>query len=262
MRRLQNATYFTPGYPGPDPQSGELTAGEIRELYAYPAPGPRPWVRANFVCSIDGAVSFDGVSGALGTPADKAVFDTLRELADVVLVGAGTARSENYGGARLSAEARRRRLASGMSAVPPIAVVSARAHLDPQSRLFTDTEVPPIVLTGADADPERVAAITELGARVVVVGTAEVTSASIVTALADLGLSRVLCEGGPGLFGQLTADDVVDELCLTTSPTLVGGIAGRITTSPLAHRVPMMPAHVLTDTDGTVLTRWVRLPRT
>ena len=261
MHRVHIATFFTPDSPPAREESSESTANALRDLYAYPAETPRPWVRVNFVSSIDGAVSVDGVSGALGTPADRLVFETLRELADVVLVGAGTVRAENYGGARIDTEGRRRRVASGMPEVPPIAVVSARAHLDPRSRLFTDTEVAPIVVTCTDADPARVRALADAGARIVTAGDGQVTGDGLIAALEHLGLRRVLCEGGPSLFGQLTADDAVDEVCLTTAPVLVGGTAGRVATSPSTRVTAMTPAHILTDTDGTVLTRWVRLPR-
>ena len=70
--------------PGPD-----VDRTGLPEAYAYPPDLDRPWVRVNFVCSLDGAVSVDGVSGGLGTPADKAVFGVLRRLADVILVGSG-----------------------------------------------------------------------------------------------------------------------------------------------------------------------------
>ncbi|WP_072691063.1 pyrimidine reductase family protein [Rhodococcus marinonascens] len=254
MHRAHIGTNFTS-------DGGELTEDALRGLYAYPKHIPGPWIRANFVCSIDGAVSVDGRSGALGTPADKQVYDTLRELADVVVVGAGTVRTEDYGGVRIGPDGRQRRVESGMSDLPPIAVVSARAHLDPHSRLFNDTEVAPIVVTCADADPARVADLTSAGARVVTAGEHEVTSTGLITALDGLGLHRVLCEGGPSLFGRLAGDDAIDELCLTTAPVLAGGTAGRIATSPRAQVTAMAPAHILIDSDGTVLTRWVRLPR-
>src|SRR3954468_2688782 len=106
---------------------------------AYAAPAGRH-VRVNFAASADGAVSVDGRSRGLSSDSDRELFHLLRAMADVVLVGAGTARTENYGGARE---------AGGRT--PPIAVVSRSLDLDPESRLFTDTSVPPIVVTCADA---------------------------------------------------------------------------------------------------------------
>ncbi|WP_424806556.1 pyrimidine reductase family protein [Rhodococcus sp. 27YEA15] len=247
MQRTDNATYFTPD-----------RRDDLRALYDYPADLDKPWIRVNFVSGIDGAVTIDGVSGGLGTGADRAVYTLLRELCDVVVVGAGTARSENYGGVSLDETARVRRVSAGLSPTPPIMVVSAGGHVDPSSRLFTETVVAPILLVGSDADPGALDRLRSAGADITSTETTNVTSADIERALAARGLRRVLCEGGPSLFGQLISDDVVDELCLTTSPLLVGGSSGRIAHSPTAAPTPMYPAHVLTDSDGTVVVRWVR----
>jgi 5-amino-6-(5-phosphoribosylamino)uracil reductase len=249
VHQLDNATYLT-----------ALDDDALRELHRYPGELSAPWIRVNFVASIDGAVTAGGTSGGLGTPADRRLFTILRELTDVVLVGAGTVRAENYGGARTDPAQRARRRARGQSDTPPIAVVTAGAHVDTSSRLLTDTDVAPLILTCSDAPADRKRALADAGARVLEVGRSRVDTAAIRSTLLDLGLRRVLCEGGPSLFGQLLADDAVDELCLTTAPLLVGGTAGRITASPLAGATPMRRAHVLGDDDGTVLTRWVREP--
>jgi riboflavin biosynthesis pyrimidine reductase len=69
---------------------------DLHELYAVPADRPGgPWLRANMVSSVDGAAAGDsGKSGSLNNAADKRVFDHLRSVADVIVVGAGTARAE------------------------------------------------------------------------------------------------------------------------------------------------------------------------
>ncbi|UGT63425.1 pyrimidine reductase family protein [Nocardia asteroides] len=252
MQRTHNAIQLT-----------AIDDDELARLYAYPRQLDAPWLRANFVSSIDGAATSGGVSGGLGTPADRRVFGTLRELADVVLVGAGTVRAENYGGAATDPERRRALAALGYGGdadgvPPPIAVVTASASLDPESRLCTDTDVPPIVLTTASAPSDRVAALIAAGAKVVEVGTNAITPRGLADALAGLGLYRVLCEGGPHLVGELIDADLLDELCLTTAPMLVGGSGGRIALSPGESAHPMVRRHVLLDDDGTVLTRWAR----
>ncbi|QBJ98296.1 pyrimidine reductase family protein [Rhodococcus sp. ABRD24] len=260
MHRLDIATYFTQNADG-ERSPSELTDDDLRSLYGYPSSLDSPWVRVNFVSSIDGAVTADGASAGLGTPADKRLFAVLRELADVIVVGAGTVRAENYGGARTDGVMAARRTRAGLSAIPPIAVVTASAALDPESRLFTDTEVPPLVLTSAAADRDRLARLREAGADIDIVAEHTVTGPAILAALAVRGLRRILCEGGPGLFGTLLRDGTVDELCLTTSPQLLAGGAGRIAVSPTANPTPMSRAHILGDADGTLLTRWVRAPR-
>ncbi|MGW4122176.1 pyrimidine reductase family protein [Nocardia sp. NPDC004711] len=252
MQRMPNAIQLT-----------DLTRDDLVELYAYPVEPSAPYVRVNFVTSIDGAVTVDGRSGALGTPADKRVFGLLRDLADVVLVGAGTVRAENYGAAHTDPELRKRLHEEGLGGdpdgTPPrIAVVTGSAALDPASKLFTDTGARPIILTTTAAPGDRTKRLLDAGAEVIESDPNEATVTAVRTALERLGLRRVLCEGGPSLFGQFLTAGAVDELCLTVSPQLVGGTAGRIAVSPKALPTPMSPCHLLLDTDGTILTRWER----
>ena len=214
----------------PLPLLDDIDDAALAAHYAWPDGRSEPVVRVNFVSSVDGAVSVDGRSGGLGTAADKKVFGLLRELADVVLVGAGTVRAEDYRGARRSTR--------GRSTPPPVAVVTGSADLDPGSRLLTDTTVPPLVLTLESAPAARRAALAAAGAEVVV--RPGLTPDALLAELGTRGLHRVLCEGGPSLHGALLAADAVDELCLTLSPLLAGGAAGRI-----AHGPPGVPARAM-----------------
>ncbi len=125
-------------------------------LYAadHRPPGPdRPWVAVNMVASVDGAVTVEGRSGGLSSPGDKAIFFALRSVADVILVGAGTVRAENYGPPRISPEDQAARQARGQAPVPTIAVVSGRLDLDPGHRLFVDSPTRPVILTTSRVRP-------------------------------------------------------------------------------------------------------------
>lgn len=226
----------------------DLDDAALTDHYAYPAGLAAPFVRVNFVSSVDGAGTVDGTSGGLGSDADRRLFGLLRELADVVLVGAGTVRTEDYRGAR--------RPTRGADTPPPIAVVTGSADLDPASRLFTDTRVPPIVLTVASAPQERRERLTAAGADVVVLD--RLTPDTLLAELARRGLNRVLCEGGPGLLGDLLAADAVDELCLTLAPLLAGGTAGRIARGP--EDSPSRPIELVgaLHAEGALLLRYRR----
>ena len=184
-------------------------------------------LRANFASSADGAVAVAGTSRGLSSDADRELFHILRSMAEVVLVGAGTVRAENYGGARPGDDGR----------IPPLAVVSRTAALAVDARVFTETRVRPIVVTCERASTERVAMLREV-ADVVVAGSDDVDLRAALDELASRGLQSVLCEGGPHLFGSLLDAGLVDELCLTVAPLLAGGPAGRIVaglgTSPAA----------------------------
>jgi len=221
----------------PDPSD------EVDLRTAYGVDTPRH-VRANFVASADGSVSLAGKSGTLGNAADRELFQLLRAMSDVVLVGAGTARVENYGGAR-----------EVDGHAPPIAVVSRSLDFDPQARLFTDTLVPPIVLTCDSAPADRRRALDGI-ADVIVAGTDDVDLRVALDTLADRGLRHVECEGGPHLLGWLIAAGLLDELCLTLAPVIAGGTAGRIVAgldTQVVDRLRLL--HVLED-DGYLFLRY------
>ncbi|MFS8197352.1 pyrimidine reductase family protein [Streptomyces sp. CWNU-52B] len=205
---------------------------ELAEAYAYPS-GSGSWLRANMVSTLDGAAQHDGRSQSISGAADMRVFGTLRGLADVVVVGAETVRQEGYRPARARRDFAALREAAGQGPAPAIAVVSASLDLDFSLPLFTSPLLPTLVLTGAAAAPDRTAAAEKAGARVVVAGEGTgVDPARAVRALAELGMRRLLTEGGPRLLGQLVAAGVLDELCLTVSPMLTAGDAQRIAGGP------------------------------
>ncbi|MBS9532052.1 pyrimidine reductase family protein [Mycobacterium sp. M1] len=253
MPELPAETRFTLLNP-----AGRADDDELARLYAYPETGT--WVRANFIGSVDGGATVAGRSGGLAGPGDRSLFMLLRALADVVVVGAGTVRAENYGGAHLGVAARQQRREAGQTEVPPLAIVTRSGRLDPGLRVFTETELPPLVLTcraSADDTRRRLAGLAEV---LDCSGDApdQVDEAAALAALAGRGLHRVLTEGGPSLLGSFIEAGLLDELCLTIAPYLVAGDARRIATGTGSARTPMRCAHLLTDESGYLYTRYVR----
>jgi riboflavin biosynthesis pyrimidine reductase len=237
----------------PDPVAG-LDDEQLLAVYAPPA--DEPWLRMNFVSSLDGAVTHDGRSGGLGGPADHRVFVLLRRHADVVLVGAGTARIEGYGGMRLDDAAAAWRVDRGMPPHPAFALVSGRLDLDPASPIFSDAPVRPVVYTVAAAPAERRAALAAV-ADVVDAGETVVDPAHVRDDLIARGLGRIHGEGGPTLFGSFLVAGVVDELCLTLAPRLETGTAGRIANDPRPAPTDMALVSVLRG-GGELLLRYVK----
>jgi riboflavin biosynthesis pyrimidine reductase len=262
--------------PATGPPPAAVTA--LASLYRHeagPDAGAGPtrghWLRANMVASTDGAAAVGGRSGGLSGPADRMLFTVLRSLADVILVGAATARTERYRPVRPAG------LWAGLRApdapVPAIAIVSGSLNLDPDGPLFTAAAAAAqtIVITTAAAPADRRAAI-ERQARIIVAGRVRLDFTAAVRALADLGYTSILTEGGPALLGHLVAAGLLDELCLTMSPVLASGPSGRIIagsptaggsggSSPQASTAAaesrLALAHVLTD-DGYLFCRYLR----
>jgi riboflavin biosynthesis pyrimidine reductase len=201
-------------------------------------PGGRPGVRLNMIASVDGATTVAGVSGGLGGGADHDLFLLLRSLADVVLVAAGTVRAEGYRPSRV-----------------PVAVVTRSCRLDWETPFFASPIARPIVVTVAGAPPAALARAAEL-ADLVVAGDRDVDLAVALAALGGRGHRAVLAEGGPTLNAQLAAAGLLDELCLSLSPRLVGGDAKRILDGPPVPGAPPLRLGSVCEQDGFLFLRY------
>jgi riboflavin biosynthesis pyrimidine reductase len=244
-------------YPKSEPVEN---IGDLIAAYAYPDPAGAAYLRANMVCTVDGAAwGPNHRSGTISSAPDREVFAVLRGLADVILVGAETARRERYGPAVTGTELVEHRAALDQRPDPVIAVVSRSLDFDPAAPLFAEATERTIVLTTESAPQQRRDVLSEL-ASVIIAGATAVDFGAALTALAGHGLTRVLCEGGPHLLGEITRAGLLDELCLTITPQLTGGDAVRILAgSPLLQDAELTLAHILEE-NGTLLTRWTVQP--
>lgn len=216
----------------------------------------KPHLRVNFVTSLDGAATHNGLTAGLNNEADHQVFHTLRMLSDVVLVGAGTVRQEGYEDLRVTAEQSRWRTEQGLPAHPVMAVVSRSLDLDPAAPLFTSAPQRPVVFTTADAPVEQRRALAKV-ADVVTAGVDAVEPEQVVTELIDRGLPQILSEGGPVWFAAMIEAGVIDEMCLTLSPLLEGGPATRIARGGRQRSTPMSLVSTLQAEDMLIL-RYLR----
>lgn len=189
--------------------SVQISAPELDQFYAWPQGW---WVRAMMLHTLDGAYfGPDGVSKSLSNPRDRDVLLEVRRLADVVLVGAATIRSERY---------------KPMLTNAVVAIVSPSLDLPWEEPLFGESTHAPIVFTRSEAfnAKSNIAAFTlatqmQEQNKVQLVHLDDPAIDSL-TYLREQGHLRVVCEGGPRLLESLFP--FVDELDLTTAPFLVG----------------------------------------
>jgi len=248
---------FPPQEGSPD-RSGnaDLTRHELAEIYSYPR-SDRLWVRANMVTSADGAATIRGRSSGLSGDADRSLFALLRTLCDVILVGAGTVRAERYAAVRpheLWEDLRR----DGLP-VPAIAVVTRRVSLDLTTPLVS-AALPGArtILITTEQAPADLRADAAKHAEVIVAGDDTADLAVALDALAQRGYRRVLAEGGPQLLGQLAADELLDELCLTISPLVASGAAGRIAVGTNAAPMGQLVLQHVLENQGYLFCRYTR----
>jgi riboflavin biosynthesis pyrimidine reductase len=207
--------------------------GDLREVYAAPE---TPWLRVNMVSTIDGAATGEsGLTASINNEPDQRVFHLLRELADCVVVGAGTARTEGY---------------------PPLdvpTVVVSRSGSVPEKMRGADPGRVLLATVSVAAGLEDARDV--LGAdNVLVLGSHRVDLAALKQALVDRGFGDILCEGGPHLLRDLLAQGVADEVDCTFVPRMVAGVQSRITDGPPVDVA--LTLHTLVEQAGTLLGRW------
>lgn len=209
-------------------------AMELADLHAgltLEAGEERAWLAIDMVASLDGAATVEGRTERLGGEADAVAFRQLRAAADAILIGAGTVRAEGYGPGGGSAQRRADREARGLAPRPRMVIVTRRLDLEPDHRIFSDPSHPPLVVTHGQASEDRERALDDV-AEVVRIGADEVDLPAVLRWLAERGLRRVLCEGGPRLNAALLDADLIDEVFLTVTPSAFAGGAPRITNGP------------------------------
>lgn len=219
---------------GTTPAGMDLTDDQLVGLYAAPR---TPWLRVNFVSTVDGAATgSDGRSGSINNAADKRVFHLLRKLCDVVVVGAGTARAEGYKPGRT-----------------PICVVGLSGSVPETLRGASPGQV---LLATVSSAPGLVEARELLGEdHVLELGADRVDMAALKATLFSRGFDDMLSEGGPHLFDGMLAAGVVDELCATQVPRMVGGTHTRMTAGlPVDVHLSL---ETLLEEDGTLIARWL-----
>ncbi len=213
-------------FPGGAPST--MSAGEAYGVTRL-RPAGRPWIGVCMVASLDGTTVVDHRSAGLSSEADRTVLATLRQLADVIIVGAGTVRAEGYGPPRKPGQR--------------VGVVTRTGNVDTSTALFTSG-------AGFLIVPENAAQVQGPTVR------AGIDEVDLVGAVAQLDADFVQAEGGASLNGALLDAGLIDELNLTIAPMLSGGDGPRVTRSAMAAATRMRLAHVLED-DGFLFTRYV-----
>lgn len=238
---------------------------EVDPLDLYPTderprPAGRPWVMANMVASADGAIAIDGVSGGLGGEGDSIVFRAVRASCDWIVAAAGTVRAERYRVPVANASTTPHRLATGRSDAPRLAVVTGSVDLDPDLPLFAERPADTakaLVITGANPPSDAVERIGDR-AEWCRLPTERPTPAGVIGALGDRGADVVLLEGGPSFNGQMVDAGLIDELCLSISPHLVGGPSSRIVNGSTGAIPADLRLERVLEHDGALFVRYTR----
>ncbi len=254
---------------GPSAPATNLSEDQILAHYEWP---DEVWVRANMVSSVDGSAHGpDGLSGTINSTPDKALFSLLRRTCDVIIAGAGTVRAEDYRLPQTRPEVAAARRDAGLAEAPALVVITRTADIPADSRLFTEPISDGyaegdlmIVTTSRTSDAAR----AELAAQprvdeVMDLGEQDVDLNRLINQLAENGMRRILVEGGPHLLAEFIDQNLLNDLCLSITPVIVGSLPpdvqdGRIVVGAVgtgsARQVDLVSAIAA---DGTLLTRYL-----
>jgi diaminohydroxyphosphoribosylaminopyrimidine deaminase / 5-amino-6-(5-phosphoribosylamino)uracil reductase len=180
----------------------------------------RPLFTLKLATTLDGRIATSaGASQWITGPAARAAGHRLRVTHDAILVGIGTALADDP---ELTC-----RLPGLADRSPARVVVDSRLRLPLTSKLVTTARaVPTWIVTGADPDPVKAAALTERGVEILPVAmdsAGRPEPLALAAALAERGLTRVLVEGGATLAGSLLGAGLIDRLEWFRAAALIGG---------------------------------------
>ncbi len=201
----------------PKPEKS-LIGADLKELYSWPN---KFWVRASMVQDLTGSITdASGSAANLSTPGDKEVFRNLRQLCDLILVGAKTAMSAPYLNIKINAENAEVRKSLKMTPKPRVAIVSNELSITKEwLKTRVDNELP-LIYTHQDNESKLK---NFLGlAEFVFTGQRQVVLSSVKDDLTRRFLNKVVCEGGPQLLHGLVANNVLDEIALSIVPFISG----------------------------------------
>ncbi|OFE14367.1 deaminase [Humibacillus sp. DSM 29435] len=242
------------GSSGLDPLA-ELDRAALFAAYRPPANGSPDagWLRCNMVTSLDGAATgADGKSGSINNAADHAVFEVLRAASHAVVVGAGTIRAEGYPPLSVAEPLVGLRRARGLPDALPLVAVTHRGEVPPTLRGYRDGSA---LIAMPGRAPGLARARDDLGeANVLVCGGESLDLRDLVDQLHARGLTQLLTEGGPSLLGSFIAAGLVDELCYTIAPHVVGGEHPR--TVGVDGTSATLELALLVEQDSTIMGRW------
>jgi len=211
----------------PDLSAFELPA-RLAAAYGGTLGIATPSVYANFVASVDGTVALPGdrESGRIisqASAADRFVMGLLRAFADAILIGAGTYRKScraHWTSAHIcpdfATEFEQVRQRLELAPEPRVVIVSGSGQLEPGPALER------ALLFTTRRGEAALRASSPPGAEIVVLPGERLSAADVMQRLRERHPGRLLCEGGPELFGELMHGGFVNELFLTVAPQLFG----------------------------------------
>ncbi|MBN1452180.1 MAG: 2,5-diamino-6-(ribosylamino)-4(3H)-pyrimidinone 5'-phosphate reductase [Anaerolineales bacterium] len=184
----------------------------------------RPYVHVNIAMTADGKIdTFERRGAAISSPRDKERVDKLRAEADAVMVGGRTLLDENPKLTVKSAQLRAEREARGLTLNPVKVGVASNADLRPDSDFLNVGPARIVIFTTQSTSKEQLEFLRARGVDVFVHDTERVDLFKALHTLTEIGIDRLMVEGGGTLNFELLRLGLVDELTAYVAPLVFGG---------------------------------------
>jgi 2,5-diamino-6-(ribosylamino)-4(3H)-pyrimidinone 5'-phosphate reductase len=221
----------------------------------------RPYVVINVAATLDGKIdTVERRGAAISSERDRHRVDLLRATVDAVMVGGRTLLDEDPRLLVRSADLRADRVTRGLPENPAKVGIVSSLSLKPDARFLTTGPARIILFTPAGRPEPDITRLRQRGVEVYALGELRVDLEAAVSKLADLGIHRVLTEGGGSLNFELLRLGLVDEVHVFLAPLIFGGAtAPTLADGPGFVRdlaLPLSRADVETWEDGGIVLRY------
>jgi 2,5-diamino-6-(ribosylamino)-4(3H)-pyrimidinone 5'-phosphate reductase len=221
----------------------------------------RPFVFINVAMTADGKIdTFARKGAAISSQRDKERVDQLRAEADAVMVGGRTLLDEDPKLTVKSEALRAERVARGLAPNPIKVGVVTKADLDLHAKFLHEGNARVVIFTTHQTSNEQLAALRSEGAEVFIHANERVDLAKMLQTLKELGIERLMVEGGATLNFELLRLGLVDEITAYMAPLIFGGASAptMVAGSGLERSaaLPLKLVHVEKWDDGGVLLKY------
>lgn len=184
---------------------------ELNEAFIHRILHHRPFGILKYAMTLDGKIAATtGHSAWVTSPATRAEVHQLRSICEAIVVGGNTVRRDDP-------------LLTSRQAQTPLRVVLSRSLDLPRSAQLWDTaQVPTLVVTETNVQPETQAFLRQRGVEVLELAT--LTPEAVMALLYDRGCLNVLWECGGKLAAQAIAAGSIQKVLAFIAPKIIGGL--------------------------------------
>ena len=184
----------------------------------------RPYVFINVAMTADGKIdTYERKGAAISSPHDKERVDELRASADAILVGGNTLRHEDPA-LTVKSEARRAaRVQRGLSPNPIKAGIITVADIPLEGDFITRGDARKVIITTSSTSSKQIKTLQSLGVETFVHDSPRVDLPLAMQTLKEIGVNRLMVEGGATLNFELLRLGLVDEVQMYLAPLIFGG---------------------------------------